>query len=544
VHDFELKYFAGTYGNYTKASLRKVDPLMDKVHAPYDPNSYNSILGLIPGVVRLLTVLVAPFLFLLSTLTLAVYYALYHTTLTLDQFMDSSFLIVMLLLSIIYGSTMLIYFYYPSQSPIRDGRRGENPFGASLRPGLYFSDKSDTIKDVLKGCPLLMSDEVTRSALPTLDAKGFKTGVIEATPWMFTGDMRTIFPFLAFSPKKVNYIRRWVRVPLQDGPLCDLIHEDKTSKYEAVAVDWLPPSKSSSSSKDKGPAMAVILLAGLTGGSEEGYILDLVNTVHARGWHAFVMLGRGLGGTPCASDAFFHGARTCDLKATATVVRACLPVDHKICVAGISMGGIICVNAFAKGDMAGLADCGLSIGGTFDTHRNRYFIHSRDVWQPVLSQGLKEAFAAQPGCMRRMVKRLGPRASDELDAVQNVSDFDHKVIKPLNRFHNQEHYYKDMSPRLQEYKNLKKPFLTLHAAEDPILHVDSIPVEMAQAGKVTTNFIALITDTGGHVGWPLGWTPWKHRWLFQNTLLMEFCESVLVNGEVTDVSKDAAASGT
>jgi len=527
VQDFEEKYFQETYTSYSKASMRRVDPLIDSVHSPYDPNGYRAILTLIPGVIRLLTILAAPYFFLLACFVLLTYIFFEGSVyVVLEAVHESSVLIVVIVALLFYGSALLIYFYYPGQSPIREGEQGENPFGAYLRPGLYHSTKSATINNIINDCPLLTSPEARRAALPIFDEKGRQTDTLEPTPWIFTGDMRTIFPFLAFSPPKAAYIRRWVRVPLADGPLCDMVHTDAISKYEAVALDWLPP-KDTAPNKEKSKEMAVLLLAGLTGGSEEGYILDLVNTIHKRGWHAFVMLGRGLGGTPCASDAFFHGARTVDLQATAKVVRTCLPAETKICVAGISMGGIIVVNAFAKGHLNGLADCGLSIGGTFDTHRNRYFKHSRDVWQPVLSQGLKEAFAAQPGCMRRMSSRLGPKARITLDEIANVSDFDLKVIKPLNRFRNQEHYYVDMSPPINEYKNFKTPFLTLHAAEDPILHVDSIPVEMAQKGEITPNFIALITETGGHVGWPIGWAPWRYRWHFQNSIVMEFCESIV-----------------
>ena len=35
-----------------------------------------------------------------------------------------------------------------------------------------------------------------------------------------------------------------------------------------------------------------------------------------------------------------------------------------------------------------------------------------------------------------------------------------------------------------------------------------------------------MTAVGGHVGWPVGWRPWVHRWKFQNTLILEFCKAV------------------
>lgn len=528
---FERKYFNATYSSYSGASLRKSNPAADNKCEPYDPNSYRSVVGLIPGVLRLLSFLVAPYSFAFAFCYISVYAWLFG--ISVEILKDSSILITCAITCIVFGSVLLIYYTYPVMSPIRTGKRGINPFGAHNRSGLYFSDKSPEMRDVLKGCPTLLSKEVARGALPLWNEDGSLKDTLEPTPWIFTGDFRTLLPFIAFTPDKANYIRRWVRVPLCDGPLCDLRHDDGASKYEAVALDWLPPKKilasspsSSARSHTSQPNVAVLILAGLTGGSEEGYILDAVSAVHAHGWHAFVMLGRGLGGTPCESDAFFHGARTSDLVASAELLRECLPSHTKIGVVGISMGGIIVLNAFAKGELEGLADCGACLGGTMDTHRNRYFKHSRDVWQPLLSQGLKESFAAQVGGMRRMEARIGKDARQKLDEVMNVSDFDRDIVKPLNRFWHQEHYYVDMSPPLQEYRNIKVPFLIVNAQEDPILHVDSIPIEVIQKGDITPNIVALITDTGGHVGWPVGMFPWQHRWVFQNTLLCEFVMSV------------------
>ena len=41
---------------------------------------------------------------------------------------------------------------------------------------------------------------------------------------------------------------------------------------------------------------ALLVLAGLTGGSSEGYVMDLVQHANQQGFDCFVMIGRGLAG--------------------------------------------------------------------------------------------------------------------------------------------------------------------------------------------------------------------------------------------------------
>jgi hypothetical protein len=101
-------------------------------------------------------------------------------------------------------------------------------------------------------------------------------------------------------------------------------------QFEAVAVDFSPGNAAAKSKENSSPSIALVILAGLTGGSKEGYVLDLVNTANKVGIDCFVMLGRGLGGTPNLSNAAFHGARTSDLRETARVIRRSLPPQTKL----------------------------------------------------------------------------------------------------------------------------------------------------------------------------------------------------------------------
>jgi hypothetical protein len=65
------------------------------------------------------------------------------------------------------------------------------------------------------------------------------------------------------------------------------------------------------------------------------------------------------------------------------------------------MGGIIVTNAVARGDLLGLVDGAVSVCGCFDSARIVNYAHSRHVWQPLLTHGLKAAFVAPEGeCVR------------------------------------------------------------------------------------------------------------------------------------------------
>ena len=66
--------------------------------------------------------------------------------------------------------------------------------------------------------------------------------------------------------------------------------------YEAVALDYLPAPPNTSKmnqddAKDSISSKSMLILAGLTGGSDEGYIRDLVTSAHENHWHCFIMIG-------------------------------------------------------------------------------------------------------------------------------------------------------------------------------------------------------------------------------------------------------------
>ena len=156
------------------------------------------------------------------------------------------------------------------------------------------------------------------------------------------------------------------------------------------------------------------------------------------------------------------------------------------------------------------------------------------VWQPVLAHGLKETFTKDPITLGKLRAALGPSADDRIDNIKDIFDYDSEIVVSLNGFKDVYHYYHDISATDERIKSgLKVPLLLLSAIDDPITHVDCSPsFELHDPSPLSEHLFALITDKGGHVGWPLGWRPWIKCWEFQSTLALEFLEGVISAGDL------------
>lgn len=525
----------------------------------YNPYSYQNIRIVLICVGKLLLALIQPYL-----LVAIVAYAF----ITMQQMHVMTFL---LLLMSVYP--VLRHFYgVLIKAPFG---RWLRPFSSRFAPGLYASPDTTTQR-LLSKMPSLQQESVAFGDL--FDAQA--NVLIRATPWLLSGDIRTLVPFLTVQPPTVTYERRWIRVALSDhNGICTDESPDAT---EAVALDWMPPlsetddSTTSTATATTAPAKAVFLLAGLTGGSQEGYVKDFVYHARQRGTHVFVMVGRGLQQCPLESDAMFHGARISDALACAKVIRTALGADATLIAAGISMGGFVVTNALVKSALSEYVDGVVNIAGCFDTIENVHFQHSRALWQPLLAFGLKEAFVGTAKGWEVVQKRFKPAVvasnavantatatvptgcAQIIDQLVDVYDFDSVMVTGIHGYASVDDYYRDMSaaPAMRAMAakaavsaasttsattataatataattplRFPVPLLVIHALDDPVIHVNTMPADPTDVQRpwVWENEIMLLTAMGGHVGWPVGLLPWRHGFRFTNTIITDFLDSI------------------
>lgn len=524
--DQKLRKF--TYSSYHEAVGIEADAeVLQDLHkgSPYNVYSWANVKHLLYALFCLLIIVAAPYMMLTSAVMI---FALSRVTIFNDY---HGYCLVAALLTFVVNAFIVFREHFSLILSPGSELAGRGSFGANLQAGLHVIS-TPFMSEVLKKCPVITSKEVLRGDLTIQTKQGRE--IYRATPWVFCGNVRTLIPFCTFNPKKVSYERRWIRVPLSDRN-----HRSDGPKWEAVALDWLAPQ---APTKD-GKVRALLMLAGLTGGSEEGYILDMVGKATQQGYHCFVLVARGLAGTPLHSNVFFSGARVHDILEAAKAVRIGLGKDAKICAAGISMGGIIIANASVRTEISKYVDCTISIAGCLDTRKNVHFPLTRSLWQPILAHGLKEAFVTRNRYWKVVEKIFGDKLPSILDRIRDVYDFDAIMVTHLHNFDSVNDYYSAMCANEEQLSSpqnpglekgtgkalrLKKPMLVVNTRDDPIIHIDSLPTVKGDPVQplLVENQVVLITDTGGHVGWPVGLFPWQHGFKLMAHLVLEFSEAV------------------
>ena len=248
--------------------------------------------------------------------------------------------------------------------------------------------------------------------------------------------------------------------------------------------------------------------------------------------------------TPVFGWNVFHGARVSDVDASAKAIRKGLGPNQIVAGVGYSMGAIIISNYVARsGGECGL-DAAVAVSGGLDMRENLNFMRSMRLWQPMLAQSLKEDFIINK-FDGRFRQRLTKEQHLALMRASSVSQIDVHAIVTYNKFDSLMHYYAEMSamgdtnafqsvpnnvstyPDVGRIANVSIPLCVIHALDDPITSWRTMghnPDLLVNTGD--GNIVMLLTDSGGHVGWPLGINIASSGWKFMNNAASGFINSV------------------
>jgi predicted alpha/beta-fold hydrolase len=102
--------------------------------------------------------------------------------------------------------------------------------------------------------------------------------------------------------------------------------------------------------------------------------------------------------------------------------------------------------------------------------------------------------------------------------ARTFAEFDDAVTAPLHGFRNKDDYY-DKCSSAQFLKDIQRPTLIINALDDPFMTPEVIPDEDQLSEYVTLE----VADSGGHVGFIDGGTPWRPSFYLPGRL-MEFLE--------------------
>lgn len=268
-----------------------------------------------------------------------------------------------------------------------------------------------------------------------------------------------------------------------------------------VALDWAEKDCSVTSP-------IVILLPGLTGGSQAEYIKCLVSAARKIGVRCVIFNNRGLGGMKLKTPRTYCAANYEDLSEVIEHVRKLHP-HVPLGATGISMGGLILGNYLAREGLSArtkLKAC-LIISVPWNV-----FAATKNTEENYFNLMLNKHLA---GNLRRTVERyhtsdIGPFKSVDFDTLlksQTIREFDSHFTAKQFGYKNVDEYYRDAT--LDDKLHLiEVPSLCLSAADDPFQPLNAIPLKEISKTK---NVAVVVTSRGGHIGFLEGVWPVKEE---------------------------------
>jgi len=339
---------------------------------------------------------------------------------------------------------------------------------------------------------------------------------VRQCPYIRSGETCTVLPFLwnINRARSLRYRRVWLLSA--DG--------------ERFACDWVFPPSGHDPEKP-----IVILLTGLAPSKHwtqaGGFVADAAWHLSCRrGTTAVVLVARGTMGTGVIQH-LFHGARISDLRdailLTEDVMQETYGKDRKVPLVGVgfSMGAIILANYCGQYGSDTRLCGGVHFSGAYDAVHNMKFEYSAQTWQTYLAYNLKSSFVTPN------IVKVARQRNVDVDHVLSrhvgsVLDFDREFVVVFNGYKSVEEYYKDLGLAAGEkWRAVAVPLLAIAAIDDPVIHVDTLRV--SEFAAANDNLLFLITERGGHTGWPVGWRPWRHSFDFMNEAIDVFICSIL-----------------
>lgn len=247
-------------------------------------------------------------------------------------------------------------------------------------------------------------------------------------------------------------------------------------------------------------APAVVVCHGVSGSSDDAYVVRATIELLREGFHVVAINGRGSGRGIGRSRRLYHGGLGEDV---ALAVRFAAARDDVTSVGalGFSLGGHLALTHAADVSDAGLAGAPGQLAAVATVSAPVDLSEPADafrrgrrgmtgVYERLIVRSLLEK-------ARALKAREGERAPfhlDELRAIETIQDFDSLVTVRCNGFVDVNDYYTRMSvgPRLA---GLRVPALLIHAEDDPI-----VPANAVRRVERSAHVDVDVRPAGGHVG--------------------------------------------
>jgi len=318
---------------------------------------------------------------------------------------------------------------------------------------------------------------VAGEASPSREGAASRDGAFEPRgfrppPWLRGPHLQTVAGRLLRPARGVSYER--VRVETPDGDFLDL--------------DRLVPARGAGRGRAR---PTVLLLHGLEGCSESGYVVETARRLAARGVEAVALNFRGRSGVPNRRRRFYHSGDTADLTHVLGILRS--GGADSIGIVGFSLGGNVLLKLLGeRRDAAGeLVDAAVAVSVPYDLAAAARRMESGPgrLYGALFLRSLRAS-------VRRKAALGHDYDLEALEAVRTLREFDDAFTAPVHGFGGAEEYYRRCSAS-RYLSRVRVPTLLLQARDDPFLPESALP---KAAMRANPHLRPVLTERGGHVG--------------------------------------------
>jgi len=306
--------------------------------------------------------------------------------------------------------------------------------------------------------------------------------------WLNNAHLQTIYP--ALFRKQISLKESWrERLITPDNDFIDL--------------DWC----------GKGDQPLVILLHGLTGSSESGYINGLQHKLLEQGFRSVVLNFRGCSGESNNLARCYHSGDTEDINFLYQTLCQREP-DTAMAVIGFSLGGNVLLKWLGEQaeNLSLFAAIAVSVPLVLGTCATKLDAGFSRFYRGNLIRELKDYMQFKLNHLHKIGKREEAEKIlqlGDLSTIQSFWQYDDLVVAKLHGFDSAEDYYLQSSSRYY-LNSIATPTLLIQAVDDPFMTEEVIPHEKELSEQITME----ITQGGGHVGFVSGITPFQpNYWL-------------------------------
>jgi len=319
------------------------------------------------------------------------------------------------------------------------------------------------------------------------------------TPWIFNGHLMTIFGTLIRPNPQHQFERVLLTVDDHGG---------------TVAIDW--------HRRPYRHQPILVILHGLTGGSEESYVRWMISCASEKlDVCCVVVHARGCGRSQLTTPTAFSAAITDDIRASFKYIRSLVGEQTPIFTVGYSLGaGILTKYLGEEGDqclLQGAIICCACFDMMLSTNQLEQWFNAL-LYNRQLTKNLLRYLRRHEQHFNHTNSKVNLQNAYQ---SRTIREYDQHVIIPTYGFRDVEHYYSVASSN-QWLKHIRVPALILSAIDDPICSIDGLPIRDVSENP---NIITVQTPEGGHVSYLQGW--WPRSYSYDNIVVIEYIRARL-----------------